>query len=79
VDGFKPRDVILCFGKIKLRCSLQLALCSVTVDMHSASGNQYIAVFLQPLHGHMLTEMVTRLTCYRQYGYVPRNMFLNVY
>ena len=67
--------MILCFGKIKLGGSLQLTRCSVRVDMHSASGNQYIAVFLQPLHGHMLTEMVTRITCYRQCGYVPRKMF----
>jgi len=38
-----------------------------------------MAVFLQPLHGHVLTEVVTKLTCYRQCVYVPTNMFLNVY
>jgi len=43
---FKPRDVILCFGKIKLGGSLQLTRCSVRVDMHSASGNQYMAYVL---------------------------------
>jgi hypothetical protein len=77
-DRFIPRDVILCFGKIKLGGALQLTRCSVIVDMHSASGNQYMALFLQPLHGYMLTEVFTRPTCYRQYGYVPTNMFLNM-
>ena len=41
---FKHRDVILCFGKIKLCRSLHLTRCSVRFDIHSASGNQYIAV-----------------------------------
>lgn len=76
---FKPRDVILCFGEIKLRRSLHLTRCSVRFDIHSASGNQYIAVFLQPLHGHMFTEVATKLTCCRQYRYVATNMFLDMY
>ena len=71
--------MILCSGKIKLGGSLQLTRGNVRVDMHSGSGNQYIVVFLQPLHGHMLTEVVTSLTCYRQYEYVSTNMFLSVH